>query len=118
MLELARHDHRPQRARRIELGAGQRPAHDDAEGYAHTDRERREIAGTAGDGSIEHRREQEEGEQSLDGEASRRRDGDGGYGAERQVGASAGVPRPVATPPSTADNASAAATAPTTWATM
>jgi hypothetical protein len=53
--------------------------------YGHANRERRKIAGAAGDGSAEHHSEQEKGEQSLDGKAGRWRDGDGRYRAERQV---------------------------------
>jgi hypothetical protein len=51
LAEIARHDHRPQRPRRVESGACEGPAQDDVEGQGHSDRKRREITGAARDRS-------------------------------------------------------------------
>src|ERR1700726_1693883 len=45
--EIARRDHRAKRPRRVEGRARERPTHEDVEGYSHSDRQRREIAGAA-----------------------------------------------------------------------
>jgi hypothetical protein len=70
LLKVACCDHWPQHQRRVESGARESSAHDNIESDSHADRQRRKIAGVAGDRRVEHDGDQEEGEHRLDHEAA------------------------------------------------
>ncbi|MDB5515757.1 MAG: hypothetical protein JWQ17_2515 [Tardiphaga sp.] len=69
-------DHRAKRPRRVEGGAGERPADDDVEGQSHADCQRSEAFGAARNRCAEYHRDQEKRDHGLDYEA--------GYGRDRK----------------------------------
>src|SRR6202040_642487 len=114
--EIARHDHRAQRPRRVEGGAGQRPAHQDVEDQGQADRDRREVGARPATAVLSTTVTRKKAST-----ASTTKPIAGvivtGAPARTRPCASSGVPRPVATPPSTIRSNSAAATPPAIWPT-
>src|SRR4030081_599093 len=65
VVEFASRNHRAKCSRRVKGGARKRTSHQNVEGQRHSDRERREIARSPGDGRAEYDGDQEEGEHGL-----------------------------------------------------